>query len=173
MKNRQEYLKNYRKNNKDKIKKYFQDNKKRLTSYRKKYYTGLYGSWYAMKQRCGNPKNKSYKNYGGRGITYDKNWESFDGFKEDMGDSYKKGLTLDRIDNNASYSKENCRWATRKVQANNQRKNILIKYKGKTLTESQWAEELGLKTHTLMFRRIRGWPLARRMTGTLERSAKL
>ena len=119
-------------------------------------YTGLYGSWYAMKPRCGNPKNLAYHNYGGRGITYPKAWESFSGFSKDMAKGYIKGLTLDRIDNNKSYSKTNCRWATRKTQCNNMRKNILISYKDDKKTLRDWADTLKLSYVVIRSRYYRG-----------------
>ncbi len=144
-----------------------------MKKYSRKNYVGMYGSWYAMKQRCGNPKNLAYHNYGGRGITYPEKWESYQGFKEDMGETYKKGLTIDRINNNASYSKENCRWLDRKSQCNNTRKNVLITYQGITLTSTQWAEKLGLQECTLKSRRLRGWTLERMMNPKLERPLKL
>lgn len=148
-------------------------NKNYLSKYRKEKYTGIYGSWYAMKQRISNPNHTSYHNYGGRGIKYNCNWESFAGFEKDMGDTYKKGFTLERVDNNGDYCKENCRWATRKEQCNNTRKNILIDYNGVQLTSAQWAEKLGLKEGTFKSRRLRGWTLDRIMNSKLERPAKL
>jgi hypothetical protein len=144
-----------------------------MKKYSREKYVGMYGSWYAMKQRCGNPKNHSYHNYGGRGITYPDKWESYVGFKEDMEETYKKGLTIDRINNNKSYSKENCRWLNRKLQCNNMRKNVLITYEGITLTSTQWGEKLGLKEGTFKSRRIRGWSIERMMNSKLERPAKL
>lgn len=79
-----------------------------------------YHSWNSMKNRCNNPNLKEYKNYGGRGISYDKNWENFEGFFQDMG--YRpEGTTLDRIDVDKDYCKENCRWATKEEQQRNQR----------------------------------------------------
>ncbi|AEY66352.1 hypothetical protein [Clostridium sp. BNL1100] len=97
-----------------------------------------------MKKRCNNPKNKSFKNYGGRGITYCEKWETFEGFLDDMLDDYKKGLTLDRIDVNGNYNKENCRWVDKKTQANNTTANRHITYKGETLTVSQTADKYGI-----------------------------
>lgn len=146
-------------------------------SFTKKYnrekYTGLYGSWYAMKQRCGNPNNLSYKNYGARGITYPESWESFEGFKKDMGTSYKKGLTLERIDNSKSYSIDNCRWATRKEQANNKRSNIVLSFKGQSMPLAIWAEKLGVYFGTVRSRFYRGMSVEEILKPSLYRPAKL
>ena len=124
--------------------------------YRKRY-TGLYGTWYSMKQRCKNPNHMSYKDYGARGITYPAKWESFEGFKTDMEGGYEKGLFIDRIDNNKSYSKENCRWVTRKLQNNNKRSNIVLTFRGSTLPLAIWAQKLGMDFDTLRSRWYRGW----------------
>lgn len=144
-------------------------NKDRLAKYRKEHYTGLYGSWYAMKQRCGNPNNVNYHNYGGRGITYPTKWETFKGFKKDMGTGYKRGMTIERKDVNGNYSKENCIWTTRKAQNNNKRKHTLISYQGQEKNLAQWAEKLDLKYHTLLSRYLRKWSVNRMMNPNLER----
>lgn len=145
-----------------------------LTSeYRKKHYTGLYGSWYAMKQRCLNANNHAYKNYGGRGITFQESWSSFKSFREDMGNGYKKGLTIERIDNSQGYSKMNCRWATRKEQANNKRSNIILSYKGKKLPLALWANEIGVDFGTIRSRFYRGMKIEEVLKSSLYRPAKL
>src|SRR5574344_1158020 len=80
-----------------------------------------YISWQSMKSRCRNPKETGYEYYGGRGITYDPEWELFENFYRDMGER-PEGMSLDRIDVNGNYCKENCRWATGSEQMYNQRK---------------------------------------------------
>lgn len=114
--------------------------------------TRPYRIWLNIKSRCNWESGDCYQNYGGRGITYDPKWETFDGFWEDMKDGYEKNLTIDRVDNNGNYTKENCRWATKKEQSNNKRNNILITMDGKTQNLTQWCEELGLKRATIYSR---------------------
>ena len=84
--------------------------------------TKFYHVWEALIQRVTNPNDFAYKNYGERGITIDPCWLDFIGFKNDMFDGYKEGLTIDRIDVNKGYSKENCRWVGYDVQGHNKRK---------------------------------------------------
>lgn len=109
----------------------------------------FYRAWVNMKTRCTNPRVKYYERYGGRGIKVCEKWKTFDGFIDDMLLTYKDNLTLDRIDNNGDYSKNNCRWVTQKIQANNRKSNRLVTYKGITKTLTQWIDSLGLKSSTV------------------------
>lgn len=129
-----------------------------------------YHVWFAMKRRIMNTKSKDYKLYGGRGITLDKKWIEFNEFWKDMGNSYKQGLSLDRIDNNKGYFKENCRWVDSFTQANNTRKNILITFRGKTKTMSEWARKYNIHPFTLRNRLVRSkWSITKSLTYPVKR----
>lgn len=82
----------------------------------------LYIVWNNMIKRCTDKNNKAYKNYGGRGITVCERWLDVNNFIEDMYPSHKDGLSIDRIDNNKGYSKDNCRWVNKNIQSRNTRK---------------------------------------------------
>lgn len=90
----------------------------------------LYTVWAHIIQRCCNSNNIEYKNYGGRGINVCSKWRSFINFYNDMIGTYQKGLSIDRIDNDKGYFKDNCRWATLSEQNANRRTYGEIKYKG-------------------------------------------
>lgn len=81
--------------------------------------TRQYQTWADMKDRCDNPKNKSYVRYGSRGITYDTSWSTFEGFWLDMEEGYADDLTIERIDNSLGYNKANCTWITIQEQVVN------------------------------------------------------
>lgn len=118
----------------------------------------IYGVWSSMKGRCFCESNKSYKNYGGRGITVCDEWMEFQGFYEwSLTSGYSEGLTIERIDVNGDYCPENCKWATRLEQAHNKRNNKFIEYNGEKKCYSEWAHELG-GTDGLVSQRIKkGW----------------
>jgi len=116
----------------------------------------LYLTWKSMRSRCNNPNVAHYEYYGGRGISVDPSWDNFETFVLDMSDSFVEGLTLDRVDNNAGYSKSNCRWATSEEQTNNQSKNLRLFFEGSFLTEAQLARKTGVPRTTIQARRNRG-----------------
>ena len=94
----------------------------------------LYGIWSGMMQRCNNPKNPGYKNYGGRGISVCYEWRNDPKqFIEDMYPSYVKGLTIDRIDNNGNYQPNNCRFVTNQENVNNREITFIIDYNGQKI----------------------------------------
>lgn len=119
--------------------------------------TRCYHSWASMRARCNNPKNPSYPNYGGRGITVCDEWSSFLRFFEDMGHP-GDGESIDRIDNDKGYSKENCRWATPMQQSRNRRNLIQVTIDGETHPLSVWVERIGAVNYRTTLRRIiNGW----------------
>ena len=133
--------------------------------------TGFYRSWSGMKSRCSNPETVSYLSYGGRGIKVCDRWQHFENFYDDMYASWlahkteQDSTTLERKDVNGDYAPNNCVWATRKEQSNNRRRHKMLKYKGKTLNLTQWAEELGIKKSTLSQRiYVYKWPLERALS---------
>lgn len=93
--------------------------------------TPIYYAWANMLKRCTNPKSDQYYNYGARGIKPCEKWMTCEGFLEDMQESYSDGLTLDRLDNDKGYFKENCKWSTLTEQANNKRNNTIVEIDGK------------------------------------------
>lgn len=80
-----------------------------------------YNSWHQMKQRCLNPNDKRYEDYGGRGITICERWMDFNNFLADMGEKPDKSYSIDRIDNEKGYYPGNCKWASREEQQRNNR----------------------------------------------------
>ncbi len=116
-------------------------------------------AWYGMRQRCGNPNDKNYPSYGGRGIKVCERWlESLENFVADMGYA-PKGLTLDRIDVDGNYEPSNCRWASRRTQQRNRRNNPKVEYKGQMVNIVDLAEMHGLTNRTLRYRLSNGWDL--------------
>lgn len=103
----------------------------------------LYSLWSSMLERCQAKESKSYPNYGGRGITVSESWQSFENFLRDMGEK-PDGKSLDRIDNNAGYSKENCRWASAAEQQRNTRRNVVLAYEGADLCLKDIALKAGV-----------------------------
>ena len=111
-----------------------------------------------MKQRCHNPKNHSYKNYGGRGIGLCDRWlRSVAAFLEDMGPRPSPHHTVERLDNDGPYAPDNCVWAIRQVQNRNQRKTVRLTIHGRTASVPDWADISGIPAHAIRARLSRGW----------------
>ena len=120
--------------------------------------TPEYCTWEHMKQRCFNPNCKRYPDYGGKGITVCDRWKnSFQNFLADMELKPSPKHSIDRIDNNADYSPENCRWSTRVEQQNNTRYNRLITIGNDTRTIAQWTKEMGFERTVIHSRLKDGW----------------
>lgn len=128
--------------------------------------TTTYKRWKAMLQRCtSNPEAEHFKNYAARGLTVCDRWrESFEAFRDDMGECPDSTMTLDRIDNERGYEPGNCRWATMAEQNLNRRSVLQLTHAGRTLCASQWAAELGMSANTLLMRLRNGWSTDRALT---------
>lgn len=135
-----------------------------------------------IKNRCYNPNNKKYYNYGGRGITVCDEWlngkngkSGFECFYEwSMNNGFVLGLAIDRINNDLGYSPDNCRYVDVKTQCNNTRVNVYIEYKSRTQTLMQWCEELNLD-YDVIRHRIKGqdWPIEKAFTTPTRKKSVL
>ena len=122
--------------------------------------TSIYKIWAGMKSRCSYEKSCSFSRYGGRGIKVCDEWKnSFESFYTwSLDNGYKKGLSIERVNNNGDYCPENCKWVSQKEQCLNRRTNIVYKYKGESHTLTEWCEALNLN-YKLVHNRIYklGW----------------
>jgi hypothetical protein len=118
--------------------------------------------WRGAKQRCTNPKNRDFPNYGGRGVKF-----LFDDFKEflaHIGPRPGKEYSLDRIDNSGNYEHGNVRWATPKTQCRNTRSNRLITYQNETLCLAGWAEKLNMNKGVICSRLRNSWSVKKALS---------
>lgn len=117
----------------------------------------LWPIYASMKARCELKTHKAYKHYGGRGIQC--HFESLPQFVDwALKAGYRKGLTIDRIDNDGPYHPENCRWVTMKEQSRNKRTNVMVEHAGENRCLAEWAEILGINERTVRSRIRRGIP---------------
>ncbi len=133
----------------------------------------FYRSWLDMIQRCTNPNNTHWQDYGGREITVCKRWMKFENFLEDMLKEWKLGLTLERRKNELGYCKDNCHWATRREQARNTRRNRYETYEGKRWLFVELCEEFNMP-YKIVYNRyyILGWTLKESLTTPIGQRRK-
>ena len=127
--------------------------------------TRQYKIWANMLKRCNNPKGNRYYIYGGKGIKVCDNWLKFESFWNDMKKGYSDNLSIDRINNNGNYEKNNCRWATKYEQMNNRSNSVFVTYNNETKTLSQWARKIGMNYDLLRLRIFTyKWPIEEAFT---------
>lgn len=111
-----------------------------------------YNAWENMRQRCKNPSHVWYHRYGGRGITICERWDDSVAFLADMLPTWRKGLTLDRIDNDGNYEPGNCRWVPQSEQMSNRAGTIRIEWGGERLSVAELARRFGIRPNTIRAR---------------------
>lgn len=118
-----------------------------------------YKSWESMIARCTYPSNPAYAHYAARGITVADRWRDFSNFLADMGKRENLSFSLDRIDNDRGYEPGNCRWATKREQANNRVTNKRFEYRGTLYTLPELSRVSGVPKERLRSRLVRpgGW----------------
>ena len=116
----------------------------------------LYSKWREIRRRCMAPTKKSWKHYGGRGISMCPEWNSFEAFEEwSYSNGYEDGLQIDRIDVNGQYSPDNCRWVTNLQNQNNKRNNKYLTAFGETKSMADWARDSRCKaTYSALMQRL-------------------
>ena len=126
--------------------------------------------WRSMLKRCENPRCKDYPHYGRRGIRVCDAWHDFETFYEwAMSNGYRSDLTVDRVANNKGYNPGNCRWVTRKAQANNRTTASRYTIDGRTRTLAQWCREYNIPSHVVVHRMEDGWDVKRAITGPVRK----
>lgn len=109
----------------------------------------LFTTWLSMMSRCNKTHDRAYPRYGGRGITVSDSWTDFEKFAADMGPKPTPDHSIDRINNDKGYSKENCRWATRTEQNRNRSNSSVLTFRGRTETLKDWSKYSGIPYETL------------------------
>src|SRR5262245_4381847 len=129
-----------------------------------------YAIWNAMKNRCLNPNDTGYPNYGGRGITVCEAWQtSFEAFFTAMGPRPSYKHSIERRNNDGPYSPENCYWATKNVQARNTRGNHRVTIDGHTACLAEWLEINNISSKTYEQRIKHGWSIEQALTTPVKR----
>ena len=132
--------------------------------------TKFYSVWEGIQQRCNNKNSTAYRLYGK--IHRKCLWKTFEDFRDDMYESYlrhikkygEKNTTIDRINNDGHYSKENCRWATYKEQTRNTNRNKFLTFQGKTMCVADWTKSCNFKKDIIFSRLKLGWSVEKILT---------
>lgn len=132
--------------------------------------TRFYRIWNNIVYRCISPNAIRWEQYGGRGIKCE--WKSFEDFRDDMYESYlehcqshgEKNTSINRIDNDGNYFKDNCEWEIAKNQARNRKTNRIIEWKGFKRTVMEWSEKTGIDRHNIEGRLQHGWSISKALT---------
>lgn len=136
--------------------------------------TSLYNTWKSIKQRCLDSNCKAYPRYGGRGITMQENWiNDFQAFADYVGVRPTNKHSIDRIDNNSGYVEGNIRWATRKEQSDNTRRNVLITKDGETHNVTDWCRIIGINYSTVRRRIKKGVSPLKAITQPANKGVKV
>lgn len=140
--------------------------------------TKFYKRYWHIRARCTFEWDKDYKNYGAKGIKF--LWNSYDEFKNDMYESYlehvkkhgDENTSIDRINSNGHYCKENCRWATLEVQSKNKKTSRYITHNGETMIIADWAKRIGCSRQALRYRLENGVPIEKALSTPFKHSNK-
>jgi len=140
--------------------------KKELLSIKKKTHglssTRTFNIWANIRQRCENPNNMAFRYYGSRGISVCDAWQTLEGFIADMGECPGDQMTIERVDVNGNYEKNNCVWASMMDQARNKRRTIRVPLNGRLVCLTEYCDVTG-KNYAMMRSRIKeyGWSIDR------------
>ncbi|MDP3322680.1 MAG: hypothetical protein Q8S71_03935 [Hydrogenophaga sp.] len=131
--------------------------------------TLTYSRWRSMMSRCYQVNASNYKYYGLKGIKVCQSWHEFYSFFLDMGECPDETMTLDRINNEGDYEKNNCRWATQAKQNSNRSSCVILTYNGVSKNVAEWAKDIGISANSINQRRYLGWSVEKILTTPLKR----
>lgn len=136
--------------------------------------TRLFQIWGAMKKRCTNPNDKSYKNYGARGITFHEDWSEYINFHNwAMANGYENGLSIERVDNDGDYEPVNCKWIELADQARNRRSSVFVDYKGERMLAMDLDKRMNFPEGTIKRRMDLGWSLEKSVNEPLGKGRNI